>query len=265
MRLLKIDGKGGFSLEWFRKDCIPDYAILSHTWGTGKDDEVTYRDITDGNGDNKPGFQKLEFCASQAKKDGLHYFWVDTCCIDKANNTELTTAINSMFEWYRNAVKCYVYLSDVSVYAEGGQSSHIEWESAFRNSRWFTRGWTLQELVAPKIVVFYSQDGIRLGDKKSLEQQIAEITAIQAGALQGQPLSTFSIEERFLWTEKRQTAEEEDMTYCLLGIFNVNMSLRYSEGRKKATERLRRKIQKSLKPEPEQDGKLRMPLFNLAN
>jgi len=158
MRLLKIDNgndDGRFSLEWFRKDEIPPYAILSHTWGTRQDEEVTHQDIVDGTGRNKPGFQKLTFCGNQAKADGLYYFWVDTCCIDKSNEKELTTAINSIFRWYQNAARCYVYLLDVLVRTRDSLVPHIEWESAFRNSRWFIRGWTLQELLAPKIVIFY--------------------------------------------------------------------------------------------------------------
>src|ERR1700744_5217306 len=142
MRLLKIGGDGRFILEWFPKDKIPEYAILSHTWGRGEDKEVTYRDIMDGTGNNKPGFRKLTFCGNQAKADGLHYFWVDTCSIDKSSSTELQTAINSMFRWYRNSAKCYVWLPDVL--------DSTDWETAFRQSRWFTRGWTLQELLAPK-------------------------------------------------------------------------------------------------------------------
>jgi hypothetical protein len=245
MRLLKLHDDGRFSLVPFPKDKIPPYAILSHTWGRGEDDEVTFKDLIDGTGDNKKGFQKLQFCGNQAKADDLYYFWVDTCCIDKSNNNELTTAINSMFGWYQNAARCYVYLPDVSVYTEDSKS-HIEWESAFRNSRWFTRGWTLQELLAPKIVEFYSRDRIRLGDKKSREEQIHEITGIAIEALQGRHLGDFSVEQRLQWAEKRQTTEEEDKAYCLLGIFGVHMPLIYSEGRKNAMDRLLRKIQKSL-------------------
>jgi hypothetical protein len=238
MRLLKLDHDGGYSLERFQKDKIPlRYAILSHTWGQGEDDEVTYKDIIDGTGNNKPGFKKLEFCGKQAKHDDLHYFWVDTCCIDKSNQNELATAINSMFRWYKNAERCYVYLSDVSVHARDG-SQHVNWESSFHNSRWFTRGWTLQELLAPSIVEFYSRDNIRLGDKKSLERKILEVTRISIEALRGTPLSEFSIEERLSWGEKRKTTEEEDQAYCLLGIFGVYMSLVYAEGRKNAMRRL---------------------------
>lgn len=246
MRLLKHNDDGRFSLVWFPKDETPPYAILSHTWGRGEDDEVTFKDLIDGTGDKKKGFQKLQFCGNRAKADDLHYFWVDTCCIDKSNNNELTTAINSMFRWYQNASRCYVYLSDVSVHTQDDQSRHIEWESAFRNSRWFTRGWTLQELLAPKIVEFYSRDRIRLGDKRSLEQQIHEVTGIAVEALQGRHLRDFSVEERLRWGEKRQTTEEEDEAYCLLGIFEIFISLKYGEGRKNAMDRLQRKIQKSL-------------------
>ena len=154
MRLLKLNSNGGFLLETFR-GTIPPYAILSHTWG-GDDDEVTFKDIMDGVGENKAGYQKLVFCGGQAKSDGLSYFWVDTCCIDKSNTTELSKAINSMFRWYQNAERCYAYLSDVSLRTQTGQATDVELESSFRNSRWFKRGWTLQELLAPKIVEFYS-------------------------------------------------------------------------------------------------------------
>jgi hypothetical protein len=135
-----------------------------------------------------------------------------------------------MYRWYKKAARCYVYLSDVSVLTQDGGSTNTEWESAFYNSRRFTRGWTLQELLAPSIVVFYSQDSMRLGDKKTLQQQITTITGIAIEALRGQPLSTFSVEERYLWAEKRQTTEEEDKAYCLLGIFEISLPVIYREG-----------------------------------
>ena len=243
MRLLKLDDNGRFSLVSFAKGEIPSYAILSHTWDRGEDDEVTFRDIMDGAGHDKKGFQKLQFCSIQAKVDKLYYCWVDTCCIDKSNEKELTTAINSMFRWYQNAAICYVYLSDVSVYRQDDQVLHKEWKSAFYNSRWFTRGWTLQELLAPKVVVFYSCDHTRLGDKRSLEQIICEITGIAVEALQGRSLNNFSVQERFRWKETRQTTEEEDIAYCMLGIFDVSMPLVYGEGQEKAISRLRREIE----------------------
>jgi Heterokaryon incompatibility protein (HET) len=259
MRLLKLTEDGQFLLEWFHKDRTPPYAILSHTWGRGKDDEVTFKDIVDGTGTEKKGFQKLRFCGNQAKADDLHYFWVDTCCINKSDSTELNTAINSMFRWYQNAARCYVYLSDVSVHTHDGQSRHIEWESAFRNSRWFTRGWTLQELLAPEIVEFFSYDRIRLGDRISLEKQIHETTRISIQALQGRHLSEFSVEEHFRWGAKRQTTEEEDKAYCLLGIFGVFMGLIYGEGHASAMARLRREIAESEKDIPQSSGAIIVP------
>jgi hypothetical protein len=240
MRLLKLNDNGELTLIKTGNH-VPQYAILSHTWGPDGD-EVTFEDVIKGTGKHKPGFQKLSFCGDQAKADSLHYFWVDTCCIDKSNEKELTTAINSMFRWYRNTARCYVYLSDVSVRTRDGLVPHMEWESAFRNSRWFTRGWTLQELLAPEIVVFYSQDHVRLGDKKSLEQQITVITGITGEALQGRRLSDFSVEERFLWVEKRQTTVEEDKAYCLLGIFDVFLPLIYGEGKLSAMKRLYKEV-----------------------
>jgi heterokaryon incompatibility protein (HET) len=244
MRLLKLSEDGGFRPIWFSDGREPPYAILSHTWSTTEDDEVKLQDIIDGSGTNKPGFKKLVFCNEQAKHDDLQYFWVDTCCIDQKNHVELSEAINSMFRWYQKATKCYVYLSDVSVCTQDGKF-HMEWQSAFRNSRWFTRGWTLQELLAPKIVEFYSRDGIRLGDKRSFEHQIAKITRIPTEALRGEKLSQFSIEKRFSWVESRQTTKEEDKAYCLLGIFGIFLPLIYGEGESSAMRRLEKEIRES--------------------
>jgi hypothetical protein len=146
-----------------------------------------------------------KFCGEQAAKDGLQYFWVDTCCIDKSDPAELSKAINSMFRWYRNAKKCYVYLMDVST---PGNNAHVQayqsmWEVAFRSSKWFTRGWTLQELIAPAVVEFFSQEHKLLGDKKSLIKPIHEITQIPIQAPQGNPFSDFSIAERKGWAAQR--------------------------------------------------------------
>ena len=152
MRLLERNNAGEFSLtkDLVGDDEIPRYAILSHTWREGE--EVTLKDLLDGSGKSKSGYTKIRFCGEQARRDGLQYFWVDTCCIDKSNNSEISEAINSMFRWYRNAAKCYVYLSDVSSSAFGTNDnfSQLPCESAFRKSKWFTRGWTLQELLAPR-------------------------------------------------------------------------------------------------------------------
>ena len=113
MRLLELKDNGKFSLTNDIVIDIPPYAILSHTWGRDNE-EVTFKDLMESSGNAKAGYKKLQFCREQAARDGLQYFWVDTCCIDKSNNTELSEAINSMFRWYRNTAKCYVYLSDVS-------------------------------------------------------------------------------------------------------------------------------------------------------
>jgi hypothetical protein len=137
MRLLTCDDGGEFSLT---EDLIggnaPPYAILSHTWGLDAE-EVTYKDLVDGTGTDKPGYEKIRFCADQARLHGLSHFWVDTCCIDKANSAELTEAINSMFRWYRDAARCYVYLSDVSATSceQSGRPSSPPRDSAFRTSR----------------------------------------------------------------------------------------------------------------------------------
>ena len=156
----------------------------------------------------------------------------------------LSEAIISLFRWYYNAVKCYVYLADVSRPAldANGESTQIFWESTFRKSKWFTRGWTLQELLAPAFVDFYSKGWEHLGDKRSLERHIHEATGIPIKALQGGLLSSFSIEERLLWAKDRKTTREEDKAYSLLGIFNVQMPSLYGEGRENAFRRLWKEI-----------------------
>ncbi|KAF2192930.1 HET-domain-containing protein [Zopfia rhizophila CBS 207.26] len=248
MRLLRCSDAGEFSLtkDLVGNDKIPPYAILSHTWGTDTE-EVTFEDLTNGTGGDKPGYKKIRFCGEQARQDGLQYFWVDTCCINKANYTELSQAINSMFRWYRNATRCYVYMSDVSAFHINEELSLQPWESDFRKSRWFTRGWTLQELLAPSLVEFFSQERQRLGDKISLKQQIYEITGIPNSVLQGVPLPQFSVNERLSWIELRQTKLEEDKAYSLLGIFGVHIPLIYGEGRESAFKRLQEEIDKLLK------------------
>ncbi len=146
MRLLERDAAGEIRLKEFLGDDVPQYAILSHTWGV---EEVSFKDLTDGTGKNKLGYAKIRFCGDQACRDGLRYFWVDTCCIDKSSSAELQEAINCMFRWYKDAAKCYVYLADVSrpAFDIDDESSQPPWEMAYRKSRWFTRGWTLHELV----------------------------------------------------------------------------------------------------------------------
>ncbi|KAH8691698.1 heterokaryon incompatibility protein-domain-containing protein, partial [Phaeosphaeriaceae sp. PMI808] len=242
MRLLQLQDNSEFSLVEYLGNKIPRYAILSHTWGSDNE-EVTYQDLFNGTGNDKKGFCKLTFCGKQAKKDGLQHFWVDTCCIDKASSSELSEAINSMFRWYQNAERCYVYLPDVSrCIADGDSELSQRWKPAFRKSRWFTRGWTLQELIAPASVEFFCREETCLGNKQSLEQTLYEITGIAVEALRGRPLPLFSMEERFSWAAKRTTARGEDAAYCLLGIFGIHMPLIYGEGRKGAFNRLQKEI-----------------------
>ncbi|KAI2623399.1 hypothetical protein GGS21DRAFT_339699 [Xylaria nigripes] len=263
MRLLNFqnDGTIGFTDDLIKD--IPQYAILSHTWGPNKS-EVIYEDMTQCTGRDKEGYRKIDFCRKQAACDGLEYFWVDTCCIDKRNITELTEAINSMFRWYNESAKCYVYLTDVSVdAAQAGITDRSTWESSFRNSRWFTRGWTLQELIAPNQVEFYSKEGVYLGDKKSLEQMISEITDIPVKVLRGSPLSLCTVAERFAWAEKRQTTKPEDKAYSLLGIFDVQLALLYGEGEEKALGRVREETLKSLKGFHHEDFSVAFSLFGV--
>ncbi|KAN0103426.1 Heterokaryon incompatibility protein (HET) domain containing protein [Hyaloscypha variabilis] len=248
MHLLQRNDTGEFSLVTKDiDDRIPRYAILSHTWSRDTTKEVTFKGIMEGNEASKTGFDKIRFCGEQAKRDGIQYFWVDTCCIDKSSSAELSEAINSMFRWYRDAARCYVYLSDVSTPTSkiNDKPDHLPWESAFRESRWFTRGWTLQELLASDSVEFFSREGNRLGDKKTLEREIHEITGIATQALRGTSLSQFDIDERLSWAESRQTSRNEDKAYSLLGIFGVYMTPIYGEGRDHAFKRLLRKIAKN--------------------
>ncbi|KAL6709273.1 hypothetical protein ACN47E_001680 [Coniothyrium glycines] len=245
MRLLQRLAGGHYQLVSFHDDDLtPPYAILSHTWSEGQ--EVTYRDLIDGTGHNKTGFAKIHFCNEQAVVDGLHYFWVDTCCIDKSSSNELSTAINSMFKYYQRATKCYVYLADVSVPEQVSNVAAIQttWADAFQRSRWFTRGWTLQELLAPPSVEFFSAEGKRLGDRISLEQEIHKITKIPVSVLRGHDISVVSFDDRMSWAAPRVTTIKEDRVYCLLGIFGVFLPLIYGEGEAHARGRLDEEIRK---------------------
>jgi hypothetical protein len=243
MRLLYFDSSRKLTSADFSRKSIPPYAILSHTWG---DDEFLFEDLVNGTGESKAGYEKIIFCGEQAAHDSLQYFWVDTCCIDKWKIPELSHAINSMFRWYKNAAKCYAFLSDVSAPTTDAQLHQDTWEASFRQSRWFTRGWTLQELLAPALVDFFSSERQRIGDKASLEQQICEITGIPITALRGDSLDEFSIPERMAWMVGRQTKEEEDIAYSLIGLFAVSMEFRYGEGKERALNRLRGEIGKGL-------------------
>jgi hypothetical protein len=252
MRLLRIEDNGEFSLVDYEGSSVPPYAILSHRWGPNHE-EVNYEDLIRNTGKKKAGYRKLTFCAKQALRDDLQFFWVDTCCIDKSNSVEYSEAINSMFRWYQDAKLCYVYLSDVfkSTPNWHGKSSW-KWKRAFKKSKWFTRGWTLQELLAPKDVIFYDRNGNMLGTKSEHAHWISKITAIDTEALldsenthvRTERLKSFCVAKKMSWASRRTTSRTEDMAYCLLGIFDVNMPLLYGEG-ERAFIRLQEEILKN--------------------
>ncbi|KAM7192503.1 Heterokaryon incompatibility protein (HET) domain containing protein [Naviculisporaceae sp. PSN 640] len=207
----------------------PRYAILSHTWG---DEEVSFQEFTSPDPPvNKNGYTKIvQSCALLgAEKANQKFMWIDTCCIDKSSSAELSESINSMFNWYRDATVCYAYLEDVS----GTDSME-----AFRGSRWFKRGWTLQELIAPVHVEFLSKEWKSLGSRRDLASEISNITSIDARLLLRTSLHLdfglhdFSVATRMSWAAGRKTTRVEDVAYCLMGIFNINMPLLYGEGQK---------------------------------
>ncbi|KAL7805241.1 hypothetical protein V8C44DRAFT_341237 [Trichoderma aethiopicum] len=243
MRLINVKTH---KLEEFLDDRAPAYAILSHTWAEDYE-ELSFRDVEDGNTD-KPGIGSVKFreCCRQAAEDDLGYAWVDTCCIDKANLVELSEAINSMFRWYQRASICYAFLSDVP-----GDENPSEKGSKFQRSRWFQRGWTLQELLAPRKMRFYgtAPDGVPdwqlLGTKASLRKIIASITGIAHEYLWGiAGLDQASIAQRMSWAANRDTKRKEDLAYCLLGIFDITMPMIYGEGGEQAFFRLQEQIMK---------------------
>ncbi|KAF2632230.1 HET-domain-containing protein [Macroventuria anomochaeta] len=241
MRLLHFDALGRLILTDFRGKPIPPYAILSHRWS---DSETLIEEILNEKyKEREEGSKKLQFCSKQAAQDGLQYFWIDTCCIDRWDNNERSKAINSMFQWYRNAARCYVFLSDVLLSAVTGTATCSDWEASFRKSEWFTRGWTLQELIAPVSVEFFSREGQRIGDRASLDQLIHEITDIPLAALRNCPLDQFSTSERRRWVENRRTTEDEDIVYCLLGVLGISMPITYGEGKESALRRLQAEVE----------------------
>ncbi|EJT75569.1 hypothetical protein GGTG_05502 [Gaeumannomyces tritici R3-111a-1] len=208
------------------------YAILSHTWGDG---EVTFRDMADmGVASLKAGFDKIAKTCLLARLEGYRLVWVDTCCIDKSSSAELSEAINSMFSLYAESGKCFVYLGDYH--------SDVFIDTEFAACRWFTRGWTLQELIAPDELQFYQAGWQAMGTKRSLLGHIHNITRIPAVVLEDRE-AAFSccIAQRMSWAAGRVTKRAEDVAYCLLGLFRVNMPMLYGMG-KRAFLRLQEEI-----------------------
>lgn len=221
------------------------YAILSHTWENGE--EVSYgefrsRGARRKRGPRKRGWQKIEKTCQLALDNGCDFAWVDTCCIDKTSSAELTEAINSMFPWYADSIICYTYLSDFDSSDPDAEMSH---------SRWFTRGWTLQELIAPARVHFYDKSWNSIGTKDVLSDLLSLITGIGPEVLLAsehrnveETVYQMPIARKMSWAAKRETTRIEDMAYCLLGIFGVNLPLLYGEG-KRAFVRLQEEIIKN--------------------
>ncbi|KAK3935794.1 heterokaryon incompatibility protein-domain-containing protein [Diplogelasinospora grovesii] len=250
MRLLNVDS---LELEMFEDGPKAAYAILSHTWG---EEEVSFQEMMQDcreSVQNKKGFAKIVGCCDKARSEGYQHVWIDTCCIDKSSSAELSEAINSMFKWYRSAEVCYAYLSDVVV--EGTCDGGPSLEDALERSRWFTRGWTLQELLAPLEVIFFNSQWEEIGTRDTLRDEISEITGIPVAVLQmdqvdwdrprnrGSVIGEYSVAQRMSWAANRHTTRIEDEAYCLMGLFDVNMPLLYGEGRK-AFKRLQLEIMK---------------------
>ncbi|OTA96198.1 hypothetical protein M434DRAFT_393057 [Hypoxylon sp. CO27-5] len=260
-------------LEEFVKD-VPAYAILSHTWG---EEEVTFSDMSDpGKAETKDGFKKIRATCRVALEQDLKYAWIDTCCIDKSSSAELSEAINSMFAWYKKAAICFVWLSDFTSFpdetlaeiiasfdareeleaqAEGfykdpPQLTGTEIDIRNRvkknlgNCKWFSRGWTLQELIAPSQINFYDKSWNCFGSKLQLASVLSWITGVDTSVLKGGSLDEILVGRRMSWASNRTTTRVEDIAYCLLGIFDINMPLLYGEG-KKAFTRLQEEIIRS--------------------
>ncbi|KAF5716700.1 heterokaryon incompatibility protein [Fusarium mundagurra] len=229
-------------------DNIPKYAILSHRWGN---EEPCYWDMKNtivqretripGKGPQwrNRTYHKIHQFSLMALQAGYEYIWVDTCCIDKSSSAELQESINSMYRWYMESEVCYAYLSDVSTSTDcerhKGSASSKPWTESFRNSEWFTRGWTLQELLAPRDLIFFDKDWIRCGNRVELQDDIQAATGIDATSLMrasrkdGTYLRSIRLGRLFSWAASRQTTRCEDRAYSLLGIFDVNMPLLYGE------------------------------------
>jgi hypothetical protein len=268
MRLLKrfVHPETGLSslvLEEHVGESIPSYAILSHCWGS-TNEEVSYIELTTGSPamTAKSGYRKIWQCLLKAEEDGLQYLWADTCCIDKSSSAELSEGINSMFKWYEKATVCYAFLEDVMDAFEDPEAPN----SAFRRSRWFTRGWTLQELIAPSTVVFIAKDWQEIGTKNSVARVVSEITNIDVRVLLNGHYGEISVAHRMSWAANRQTTRIEDRAYSLLGLFGINMPTIYGEGGRAFT-RLQHEILKNSNDhtlfawdtQPWEDGYRRLP------
>jgi Heterokaryon incompatibility protein (HET) len=258
MRLLNTSS---LEIENFLGSKVPRYAILSHRWG---DDEVSlqeFRCLTEPDEGRRAllqqvwnvpdskresqGFKKIKRVCAVALDHHYEWVWIDTCCINKESSAELSEAINSMFKWYMLAAICIAYLSDVRMSDAGVEDAEIQGLRPFVHSDWFTRGWTLQELLAPRRIEFLGADYELLGTKATLETELAMATGISSECIGGRKsIWDESVATRMSWAAHRTTTRTEDIAYCLLGIFSINMPLLYGEG-SRAFRRLQEEIIKS--------------------
>lgn len=220
-------------LHYFNKpeDVPGGYAILSHVW---QGEEQSFKELqTLRSNCSSPediprsmAHPKVHSCCILAERHGYHWIWNDTCCIDKSSSAELSEVINSMFQWYAKADVCYAYLYDVE------DLGSLDFLSPFYQSRWFTRGWTLQELIAPPAVVFVSARWQVLGTKTGLVEHLENITGVDSRVLlRRRDLADVSVAQKMSWAAARKTTKVEDEAYCLMGLFGVNMPTIYGEGR----------------------------------
>ncbi|OAL54749.1 HET-domain-containing protein [Pyrenochaeta sp. DS3sAY3a] len=234
MRLINTTS---LQVEEFLSNDAVDYVILSHTW---EEEEVTLQDIQSGAAISKKGYAKITSCCQKAARDGFTYCWIDTCCIDKTSSAELSEAINSMYQWYQQARICYAYLADFHGTSRDVQLNH----PSFAEAKWFTRGWTLQELIAPSVVEFFNAEWEEIGTRLSLQTELSAITGINRPVLSGEDSSNYTVNVRMSWAAHRKTSRLEDGAYCLMGLFGVNMPLLYGEGLR-AFRRLQEEIMRS--------------------
>ena len=223
--------------EFFGSE-IPIYAILSHKWESV---EVSFQQFMamGANDFDRPEYKKILECCSFTARQGYSWVWIDTCCIDKHNSTELTESINSMFRWYQRAVECYVYLRDVEL-------DGVDLRSQFRASEWWDRGWTLQELLAPDKLIFVDSAWRVIGHKDQMAVEISSLTGISERYLRTpEAIYIASVAARMSWASRRKTQRPEDRAYSLLGIFGINMPLLYGEGGRAAFRRLQLEILKT--------------------
>ena len=240
-----LHAKHLFFEEFHSDDDVPDYVIVSHRWVSSRE-ELSYRDFLDGRKRESRGYAKIISLCEKALAHGYTWVWIDTCCIDRSSSAELTEAINSNFHWYQNARECYVYLYDVTWdepddrYTStsllftpreqprvlGSPASRL----SFRKADWHTRGWTLQDLLAPSKLFFYDRNWYWIGNRETLAADIALATGIEIKYLLGSSLDEANAATKLRWAAYRRCSRTEDNSYCLLGIFDVNMPLIYGEG-----------------------------------